>query len=185
MTYGKHFSDVPSVVMNGSVRRILPIVVHVLMRDERSKEERSKQGQANNKAKQHSTPKAVTFPKKNEWLGWDSKPRHSTLLTECSTTELQCTCVYIDINTIMCSLSRFVVKCSVTEWVGRFVWVYRNVLGSVGGNLMANGSQSNSGNLHLLWTITLLCTLHYYLVNIICMKRLFVVFEGFRSGPAG
>ena len=32
--------------------------VHVLMRDE--KEERSKQGQTNNKAKQHSTPKAVT-----------------------------------------------------------------------------------------------------------------------------
>ena len=30
------------------------------------KEERSKQGQTNNKAKQHSTPKAVTFPKKNE-----------------------------------------------------------------------------------------------------------------------
>ena len=29
------------------------------------KEERSKQGQANNKAKQHGTPKAVTFPKKN------------------------------------------------------------------------------------------------------------------------
>ena len=38
--------------------------VHVLMRDE--KKERSKQGQTNNKAKQHSTPKAVTFPKKNE-----------------------------------------------------------------------------------------------------------------------
>ena len=35
------------------------------MRDGR-KEERSKQGQTNNKAKQHSTPKAVTFPKKNE-----------------------------------------------------------------------------------------------------------------------
>ena len=34
------------------------------MRDE--KEESSKQGQANNKAKQHSTSKAVTFPKKNE-----------------------------------------------------------------------------------------------------------------------
>ena len=33
------------------------------MRDE--KEERSKQGQIN-KAKQHSTPKAVTFPQKNE-----------------------------------------------------------------------------------------------------------------------
>ena len=35
-------------------------VIHVLMRDERRKEERSKQGQTNNKAKQHSTPKAVT-----------------------------------------------------------------------------------------------------------------------------
>ena len=35
-----------------------------LMRDE--KEGRSKQGQTNNKAKQRSTPKAITFPKKNE-----------------------------------------------------------------------------------------------------------------------
>ena len=41
-----------------------PGMVHVLMRDE--KEERSEHGQTNNKAKQHSTPKAVTFPKKNE-----------------------------------------------------------------------------------------------------------------------
>ena len=32
----------------------------------RRKEERSNQGQTNNKAKQHSTPKVVTFPKKNE-----------------------------------------------------------------------------------------------------------------------
>ena len=32
----------------------------------RRKEERSKQGQTNNKAKQHSAPKAVTFPKENE-----------------------------------------------------------------------------------------------------------------------
>ena len=41
--------------------------VHVLMRDE--KEGRKKQASSNkqtNKAKQHSTPKAVTFPKKNE-----------------------------------------------------------------------------------------------------------------------
>ena len=30
------------------------------------KEERSKQGDTNNKAKQHNTPEAVTFPKKNE-----------------------------------------------------------------------------------------------------------------------
>ena len=29
-------------------------------------EERSKQDQTNNKAKEHSTPKAVTYPKKNE-----------------------------------------------------------------------------------------------------------------------
>ena len=35
------------------------------MRDEKE-EEISKQGQTNYKAKQHSTPKAVTFPKKNE-----------------------------------------------------------------------------------------------------------------------
>ena len=32
----------------------------------RRKEERSKQGKTNNKAKQHSTPKAITFPKKNK-----------------------------------------------------------------------------------------------------------------------
>ena len=32
----------------------------------RRKEERSKQCQTNNKAKQHSTPKTVTFPKQNE-----------------------------------------------------------------------------------------------------------------------
>ena len=32
----------------------------------RRKEERSKQSQTNNKAKQHSPPKAVTFSKKNE-----------------------------------------------------------------------------------------------------------------------
>ena len=40
-------------------------VIHVNEKCRR-KEERSKQGQTNNKAKQHSTPKAVTFPKKNE-----------------------------------------------------------------------------------------------------------------------
>ena len=35
-----------------------------IMRDERRKEGRSKQGQTNNKAKQHSTPKAVIFLRK-------------------------------------------------------------------------------------------------------------------------
>ena len=39
------------------------VYMHVLTRDE--KEERKKQGQTN-KAKQHSTPKAVTSPRKNE-----------------------------------------------------------------------------------------------------------------------
>ena len=39
------------------------------MRDERKKQARS------NKAKQHSTPKAVTFPRKMSCLGWDSNPR--------------------------------------------------------------------------------------------------------------
>ena len=39
------------------------LCIHVLIRDEK---EGSKQGHSNNKAKQHSTPKAVTFPKKNE-----------------------------------------------------------------------------------------------------------------------
>ena len=43
--------------------------IHVLMRDEK-KEERSKQGQTNNKAKQHSTPKEVTFQRKMSCLGW-------------------------------------------------------------------------------------------------------------------
>ena len=33
------------------------VCMHFLMRDERRKEERTKQGQTNNKAKQHSTPK--------------------------------------------------------------------------------------------------------------------------------
>ena len=37
------------------MKKIIHKTVHVLMRDERRKEERS------NKAKQHSTPKAVTY----------------------------------------------------------------------------------------------------------------------------
>ena len=45
----------------------------------RRKEETSKQGQTNNKAKQHSTPKAVTFPKKNELPRVGLKP--TTLYT--------------------------------------------------------------------------------------------------------
>ena len=44
-------------------------IMHVFKWEMRRKKERSKQGQTNkqtNKAKQHSTPKAVTFPRKNE-----------------------------------------------------------------------------------------------------------------------
>ena len=44
---------------------ITSICIHA-MRDERRKKERSKQCQTNSEAKQHSTPKPVTFPKKNE-----------------------------------------------------------------------------------------------------------------------
>ena len=39
------------------------------MRDD--EEERNKQGQTNNKAKQYSTPKTVTFLRKMSCLGWD------------------------------------------------------------------------------------------------------------------
>ena len=47
------------------------LYMYVREMKERRKKERSKQGQINNKAKQHSTPKAITFPKKNElpWVG--------------------------------------------------------------------------------------------------------------------
>ena len=65
---------------------MLIIDIHVLMRDE--KEERSKQDQTNNKVKQHSTPKAVTFPKKNELPRVGLEP--TTHYTERSTTELPC-----------------------------------------------------------------------------------------------
>ena len=46
------------------------------MRDERRKEQRSKQDQTNNKTKQHSTPKAVTSPKKNELPRVGLEPTH-------------------------------------------------------------------------------------------------------------
>ena len=39
--------------------------MYMLVRHAEGRKERSKQGLTNNKAKQHSRPKAVTFPKKN------------------------------------------------------------------------------------------------------------------------
>ena len=53
--------------------------IHVLMRDERRKEESSKQGQTDKNTKQHSTPKAVTFPKKNELPQVGLERTHDTL----------------------------------------------------------------------------------------------------------
>ena len=47
------------------------------------KEERSEQGQTNNKAKQHSTPKAVTFPKKNELPRVGLEPVHVVIYGWC------------------------------------------------------------------------------------------------------
>ena len=41
------------------------ILLHVREMNEGRKKEASKLGHTNNKAMQHSTPKAVTFPKKN------------------------------------------------------------------------------------------------------------------------
>ena len=49
-----------------AVCEAIPNIKCMNVEDDDEKEERSKQGQTNNKAKQHSTPKAVTFPKKNE-----------------------------------------------------------------------------------------------------------------------
>ena len=54
----------------------------------RRKEERSKQGQTNNKAKQHSTPKAVTFPKKNELPRVGLEPTTLYTLDRAFSTEL-------------------------------------------------------------------------------------------------
>ena len=60
--------------------------VHVLMRD---KKEASKVKHTANKAKQHSTRKAVTFPKKNElpWVGLEPTTLHSRQSAQ-TTTEL-------------------------------------------------------------------------------------------------
>ena len=57
-TYRQH----GEVHVYNSIDTTRKMCVHVLMRDERRKEERRKQDQTNNKAKQHSAPKAVTFP---------------------------------------------------------------------------------------------------------------------------
>ena len=61
------------------------------MRDE--KKEAYQQGQTNEE-KQHSTPKAVTFPKKMSYLGWDSNQKHSRQ----SILPLSYMYVHVDVN---------------------------------------------------------------------------------------
>ena len=78
--------SVPTTVCSYNV-----MYIHVLMRDE--KEGRKKQ--ANDKAKQHSTPKAVTFPKKSELTQMGLEP--TTLHSRQSA--LPCTCAYIHTHT--------------------------------------------------------------------------------------
>ena len=83
--------------------------VHV--REMKKKEERSKQGQTNNKAKQHSTPKAVTFPKKNE-LGLEPVTLytldrvHYHLNYTCTV----CACMYIHVYTYSSKLPSSMIK---------------------------------------------------------------------------
>ena len=62
--------------------------VRFLMRDE--KKERKKQARSNKQTRQSNTahPRQSLFLRKMTCLGWDSNPRHSTLQTERSTTEL-------------------------------------------------------------------------------------------------
>ena len=59
--------EVPSMLLDH-----IKVHVYMLMRDAegRSKEARSYKQQG----EQHSTPKAVTFPRKMSCLGWDSNP---------------------------------------------------------------------------------------------------------------
>ena len=47
-------------------------IIHVHVNERCRRKEGSKQGHTNNKAKQHSTPKAVTFKLKVSCLGWDT-----------------------------------------------------------------------------------------------------------------
>ena len=90
----------------------------------RWKGERSKQGQSNNKAKQHNTPKAVTFQKKRAASG--GTRTHDTLLynyvlvllpsmlnTRNSTYVyvFACVCVHISCVQVTCTLTMFPKLC--------------------------------------------------------------------------
>ena len=73
----------------------------------RRKEERSKKGQTDNKAKQHSKPKVITFPKKNELPRVGLKP--TTLYALDSTTYghgVQYSCIIYIIISIFSSTGK-------------------------------------------------------------------------------
>ena len=61
----------------------------------RRKEERSKQGQINNKAKQQSTPKAVTFRKKNELPRVGLEPKYMCVSVSVCVSVCVCVCVSV------------------------------------------------------------------------------------------
>ena len=69
--------------------------IHVLMRDE--KEGRSKQGQTNNKAKKHSTPTAITYPRKNELPRVGLESTICTYTYTCIVCICTCACVFTHI----------------------------------------------------------------------------------------
>ena len=49
-----------------ALRGLIHIIIHVLMRENEERKKQARSNKQTNKAKQHSIPKAVTFPKKNE-----------------------------------------------------------------------------------------------------------------------
>ena len=91
-----YFSKIKAYLLftaKGVVVHHVHTCIHVLMR---RKKERSKQGQTNNKAKQHSTPKAVTFPK-NIYIWTERKEWeciHNALACRSTCTEFTCVYVY-------------------------------------------------------------------------------------------
>ena len=71
-------------------------------------EERSKQGQTNNKAKQHITPKAVTFPKKNELPRVGLEPTTLYTLDRALAAWAQISCTYMYMLGVLCCFALFV-----------------------------------------------------------------------------
>ena len=73
-----------SVIENRVIRFQHPAGIHMIHVREMKKEGRSKHCQTNIKARQHSTPKAVTFPNKNELPRVGFEPTTLYTLDRCS-----------------------------------------------------------------------------------------------------